>query len=179
MTNPFSLPPLPVAKGILGKIQMALTIKAMIEDKKKSAEAIKNAAVATALQKALEIKDKKIQELREKGEVVISEKKKSAQSRLESNVPNVPTSPRKRFPNINDIDKNPRIIQLQKEKAEIDAKAGLIAAQVRELSRVEFPDRAQISTKLVEYRALSNKSLGLLREISAERKRLIQEAYGT
>lgn len=178
MTNPFSLPPLPVAKGILGKIQMALTIKAMIEDKKKSAEAIKNAAVATALQKALEIKDKKIQELREKGESVVAEKKKSAQSSIQSRVPNVPTSPRKKFPNINDIDKNPRIVQLQKEKAEVERKQQEVANQIRQLRELN-PNSPEISTKLVELRALTNKSIGLLREINAERKRLIDEAFGT
>lgn len=176
MTNPFSLPPLPVAKGILGKIQMALTIKAMVEDKKKSAEAIKNAAVALALQKALEIKDKKIQELREKGEVVVADKKKELQAKRPPNVPNAPTSAKK-LPSMRDIDNNPRIQQLEKQRAEINLKQNQVASEIRRL-RETAPDDPQISTKLVEFRALTSKSVSLVREIGAERKRLIDEAYG-
>ena len=169
MTNPFSLPPLPIAKGILGKIQMALTIKTMIEDKKKSAEAIKNAAVAMALQKANEIKDKKIQELREKGEVAVSDKTKAIQERKQQATNSV-TSAKNFSQRMADVDKNPKIQQLRREEAELGARLTALNADI-----LSDPNPQSKATKLVEYRTLLSKKVNITREILSERSRLLNE----
>jgi hypothetical protein len=74
--SPFSKPPIPVFNGILGKIQMALTIKAIIESKKDFVESTKNAIKIKATQKANELKDKAIKEARERGQTAASNLKK-------------------------------------------------------------------------------------------------------
>lgn len=74
--SPFSKPPIPAFEGILGKIQMALTIKAAIESKKDFVDSVKAAAKRKAMQKATEIIDAKIKEAREKGKSEASMAKK-------------------------------------------------------------------------------------------------------
>jgi hypothetical protein len=74
--SPFSKPPIPAFAGIAGKIQMALTVKALIDGKKDFVDSIKNAAKVKAMQKANELKDAAIKKAREEGESAVTAAKK-------------------------------------------------------------------------------------------------------